>query len=445
MRSISIYIFVLLFIFFFPVSLTVFQNGNMLINVLNADDDIFNEDEIFDSESFDKAVEESISEEEKSGLEKQIGGDIYISGDLGVPFEFDTYGITSQTSGKVFAKMTYPDIASFYVAYNFQHDFFRFSGESGNQLNNGSLFKINGELSEIFLDFDIKNIVFLRMGNQLIAWGPSIFWTPVDFINITRLDPLSTLDLRVGKPGLRMHIPADKSNFFTFFDFSESVDKRGNAGGIYETLRIGMRYDRVIGGYELGLSTYFGHGLSTQLGFDFSGILLRSDFYGEAAVSRGSNIPKAVPAGVPGTYEFRKTDDFVYAFSLGMQKSFGQFKYWLFSAETFYNSNGYGKEAPIYFLIQEERFSPLYTGKLCGYLSLRKSKLFKNSDITGSLSYLMNVSDLSFSAYSTLNFRLPKLIPFSVEVGFTGGKEESTFTPSGRGDIYTSLYTQLSF
>jgi hypothetical protein len=458
MRTLFIYTIVLIFFFSMEAVHTVLHDGYIAGFTLYADElleaevaedtsdeDIFDEDDIFDSDTFDRAVEESVSEEKKTGLEKQFGGDIFFSSDMSIPYVINTYGITSWTNGKVFAKLYYPDIAAFYVGYNFQHDFLRFSGSSGKQLSGDSLFKINGELAELFLDFDIKNIVFFRMGNQLISWGPSFFWTPVDFVNITRIDPLSTLDLRVGKPGFRIHVPADKSNFFTFFDFSKSVDRKGNAGDIYETLRIGMRYDRVISGYEVGLSTYFGSGLSTQLGIDFSGILLRSDFYGEAALSQGSNIPKAVSSGAPGKYEFSNTDDIVYAFSIGIQKSFGEFKYWQVSAETFYNSNGYGKDPPIYFLIQENRFSPLYTGKVYGYLSLQKSKLFHNADITGSLSYLSNFSDLSFNAYGTLDFRLPKIIPFGIKIGCTGGKKQRTFTPYGRGDIYSSLYTQISF
>jgi len=65
--------------------------------------------------------------------------------------------------------------------------------------------------------------VFLRLGNQLISWGPSAIWTPVDFINLQRLNPLSPLDLRVGKPGLRIHVPLGISNVFLFGDFSGTV------------------------------------------------------------------------------------------------------------------------------------------------------------------------------------------------------------------------------
>jgi hypothetical protein len=54
----------------------------------------------------------------------------------------------------------------------------------------------------LYYSFDVAKAVFLRIGNQLISWGPSAIWTPVDFINIQRASPLSTLDLRVGKPGM---------------------------------------------------------------------------------------------------------------------------------------------------------------------------------------------------------------------------------------------------
>ena len=46
----------------------------------------------------------------------------------------------------------------------------------------------------------------------------------MDFVNLQRLDPLASVDLRVGKPGLRMHVPMKNSNLFLFADFSRTVD-----------------------------------------------------------------------------------------------------------------------------------------------------------------------------------------------------------------------------
>ena len=58
--------------------------------------------------------------------------------------------------------------------------------------------------------------------NQLISWGPSQVWTPVDFVNLQRSNPFSSIDLRVGKPGLRLHLPMEGSDLFLFADLSDN-------------------------------------------------------------------------------------------------------------------------------------------------------------------------------------------------------------------------------
>jgi hypothetical protein len=406
------------------------------------------EEGIFDAGSFDQAVEQSVAGEKKTKLETRLGGDVLFSSDFAFPLDFGSYYMSSFISGKLFGKLSYPDIVTLYVSYNFLHDILRFgtpgSGQTGGQTGVTSLFDVEAELSELFIDFDVRKKVFFRAGNQLIAWGPSVFWTPVDFINLNRLDPLARLDLRTGKPGLRVHVPLKKSNLFTFFDFSESVDRNGSSRDLYESLRVGLRYDRILLGYEIGLGTYFGQGVRTVVGFDFSGVLLRSDFYGEAAVSKGSNTPRAELV-TPPDYTLAATGDFVYAVSLGLQKSLGEFKYWKAGGELFYNSDGYGEDPPIEFLLAQGLYNPLYTGKLCGSLSLSKSNFFNNTNITGSLTYIMNVSDLSFTAYGTFGFVFPRLVPFNVRLTYAGGKTGRTFTPGGKDSLTTSVYTKVSF
>lgn len=409
-----------------------------------------NEADIFNTGSFDQAVEQSVAGEKKTKLEARLGGDVLFSNDIAFPLDFGSYSMSSLISGKLFGKLSYPDIVTLYVSYNFLHDIVGFGTpgavQTGGQTGVTSLFDVEAELSELFIDFDVRKKVFFRAGNQLIAWGPSVFWTPVDFINLNRFDPLARLDLRVGKPGLRVHVPLKKSNLFTFFDFSESVDQSGSSRDLYDSLRVGLRYDRVLLGYEIGLGTYFGQGVRTGFGFDFSGVLLRSDFYGEVAVSKGSNTPKAeLVVTPPDTYALSATGDFVYAVSFGLQKSFGEFRYWKAGGEFFYNSDGYGEDPPIAFLLTNRLYNPLYTGKLYGSLSLNKSNLFNNTNINGSLTYLMNVSDLSFTAYGTLGFMFPRLIPFNVRLTWAGGKTGRTFTPDGMDSLTTSVYTKVSF
>jgi hypothetical protein len=403
------------------------------------------ENSIFDSQSFDKQIEQSVASEKETKLEKQLGGQVLFSNDLLVPMDFEYYTVSSRFLGTVFGKLTYPDVASLYLSYNFLSDIFRYSSRAGAEPLDSSLFDIQAELAEFFIDFDVYKKVFIRMGNQLIAWGPSFFWTPVDFINLERFNPLAKIDLRVGKPGLRVHVPIKKTNLFTFFDFSESLDENNAPRGIGEALRAGLRYDFVLLGYEMGLSTYFGEGVRTLAGFDFSGVFLRSDFYGEFAFSDGSNTQKAVPSTTPGEYDLEYTYDFVYSFVVGMQKSFGEFKYWTAGGELYFNSYGYGADPPVDFLLQNGLFNPIYTGKFYLFFSLKKSNLWGNQNITGSVACVTNVSDLSFDAYTTLGFLFPRLIPIDLKLDYLGGPSGKTFTPGGPDSMLLSVFTKVSF
>ena len=166
--------------------------------------------------------------------------------------------------------------------------------------------------------------MFFRVGNQLLAWGPSFIWTPVDFVNLQRLDPLASVDLRAGKPGLRIHVPLKQSNLFLFADFSRTVDP--DTLEVYDLARttaLAARWDLTALGFELGLSGYFGYDLPARFGLDLSGRLLGFDVYGEAALT----------ADFPA-----ETVD--YAASAGLQRSFGELKDWSFQAEAFYQSAG---------------------------------------------------------------------------------------------------------
>jgi hypothetical protein len=42
----------------------------------------------------------------------------------------------------------------------------------------------------------------------------------VDFINREKVNAFTALDTRIGKPGLRLHVPLSWGNVFAFADFS---------------------------------------------------------------------------------------------------------------------------------------------------------------------------------------------------------------------------------
>ena len=400
------------------------------------------EDSIFDEDVFEEEIEESKLEEDASNLETLIGSDFVFSSSWLQPVDFETYTMSSQFYGKVFAKAAYPDIVSVFVSYNFSIPLFQYTGNTAAYTGYPPS-TLYAELSELFMSFDVYKAVFFRLGYQLIAWGPSFFWTPVDFINRDKQDPLAQLDLRTGKPGAKITVPFTGSNLVLFFDFSRSIDDNSTTASIADRTMAGARFDTVLLGYELGLSTYFGNGLTTLWGLDFSGVLFRADFYGEVAVSQGSNVQKARASAVPGTYELYYPQDIVVATSLGLSKSFGEFKRWTVRGEAYFNSNGYGTDAPYSYLLVQDLYSPLYMGMLYGYLAVTKDDLF-TEEIRGTFALLMNMLDPSFDLSGTLAFDIPNLIPFDVRLSFAGGDENREFTFFNGQALTLSVYTKIS-
>lgn len=215
----------------------------------SSEDEIFDEDAIFDEEIFEETIEESKAEEEESKLETLLGTDFIFSSSYTQPVDFETYSISSLFYGKVFSKAAYPDIVSLFVSYNFSIPIFQYTGSIEPYTGYPSSI-VYAELSELFMSFDIYKAVFFRIGYQLIAWGPSTFWTPVDFINRDRVDPLAELDLRTGKPGAKIHVPFERSNLFLFFDFSQSIGDNTTTSSIADRTRIGIRFDTVLLGKQ---------------------------------------------------------------------------------------------------------------------------------------------------------------------------------------------------
>lgn len=399
------------------------------------------EDEIFNEAIFEDKIKESKAQEEKQRLETLIGADFIFFNSYSQPVDFNTYYMSSLFYGKVFSKATYPDIVSLFISYNFSLPVFQYTGNVESYTGYPSSV-IYAELSEIFMSFDIYKKVFFRIGYQLIAWGPSVFWTPVDFINKNKVDPLSELDLRTGKPGAKIHFPFKGSNLFLFFDFSQSIGDNNITSSIVDKTRIGVRFDTILMGYELGLNSYIGKDLITLWGIDWSGVLLRTDFYGEVAISKGSNTPKLRLTEPPSTYMLYYPDEIILETSLGFSKSFGEFKYWTLRGEFFFNSNGYESDAPYSYLIAENLFTPLYMGKLYGYLSLTRSNLF-TQNISGTSALLINVLDTSFDLYTTLSFNFPNLIPYNIRLSITGGEDEKEFTFWKGQAVTLSVYTKV--
>ena len=393
------------------------------------------EEDIFQSGAFDQAVAQSKQEEQQNKLEYLFGGVFLSESTLATTAAFDGYTALGIFSGKAFVRVSVPSYGSLYLSYNFGHTLFQ--GEGGavaSTLPGEDLFDATFTLSEFHVSFDLAKVLFVRIGNQLIAWGPSVIWTPVDFINRERLDPQAAVDLRVGKPGIRLHLPLKCSNLFLFTDFSNTVVENPAGSGnyavqdLFRTTNLGLRGDFTALGFEFGLAGYLGADIQTRLGFDLSGRILATDIYGEVAF--------ALPSS---------SNDFSYASALGFQRTLGELKKWNLQGEFFYNSTG-EEDSSAYATpadFTSGGYVPLYVGRMYAYAGISKQDLI-GTFLDGTLSGFMNISDLSYTVSLKGSFELSKWIPFSLSLDYSGGGEGKEFTVFS-GDHALSLKARVSF
>jgi hypothetical protein len=350
-----------------------------------------------------------------------VGGSALVSAQATTSASLDGYAASASLSGKLFAKVSVPDFGSLYAAYSVSQAFFEGQGGSAPAFVAPApdLGSPSYSLAELHYSFDIGKALFVRLGKQLLAWGPSRVWTPVDFVNLRKADAFSRIDLRQGKPGLRLHLPLGKANAFAFADFSGLV-AGGSVQDPAKAVDYAVRADLTAGGFELGLTGYAGPNAQAKGGLDFSGDFLGSAVYGELAYA---------PA-------YSSYDSSIMA-SLGISRALGDLKQWTVSLEGFYNSRGSDLSGQPLAMAAAQ---PLYMGRYYGYASIQAAKLLSPS-LGSSLSALANLSDGSYSIRFSEDFAFPKSVPFSLIVSYAGGGAGREFTFFG-GDRAISLQAQ---
>ena len=409
----------------FPVILVLFALGGF--HAFGQDQSA---QDVFDTSAFDQNVQQSKQQEQTAKLEYLFGGSFLSDNYLYTSTAFNGYAAGGRFSGKAFTKVTVPDYGILYLGYNFSHNVYQgiggtVPGGAGSflSLSAGDLYDTTFSLSEFYVSFDIARTVFVRVGNQLIAWGPSAIWTPVDFINLQRLDPLSSLDLRVGKPGLRIHVPLGISNLFLFGDFSGTVTPAGVQDPFQKT-NAAARWDITVLGYELALTGFWGAS-NQNYGFDFSGRVLGFDVYGELAA--------ALPYDASSS---------TFASSIGFQRFLGELSYWSIQGEFFYNGAG---TTDTLGMINAKTFTPFYAGTYYAYAGITRSHLFIDG-VSASLSSFANLSDSSLLLRLSTTIDLPKLVPFTFAISYAGGGANREFTYFvGNNSLSADLQVRFSF
>ncbi len=366
-----------------------------------------------------------------------VGGTVAVNALAGFTTAFDELSSRGAIAGKLFAKVSVPDYGTLYVAYNVSHALLQTYSGTGTPAAASNPYLPTYALSELHYSFDIAKKLFVRVGNQLIAWGPSRVWSPVDFINLEKNDAFASLDERAGKPGLRLHLPLKGSNAFVFADFGDFVSRSASSstGWIaedpFEAIKFGGRYDFTAGSFEFGLTGYGGLNAQARFGMDASGRLLGTTVYAEAAFK-------------PEYSDYQSSA----LVSVGFSRSLDERRLWTLSGEGFWNSRGQdlsGTTAAGLMTLPSEDTRSLYQGVFYAYGSLSAAELFSPS-LTTTLTALANLTELSYRVTLSESFAFPRALRFTLALSYAGGGADKEFTRfTGDGAMSVQLSTRVEF
>jgi hypothetical protein len=191
-------------------------------------------------------------------------------------------------------------------------------------------------LQELFIDGNIKNKVFLRLGKQVLQWGRCDIWNPTDLINVEKKLFIQKIGYREGAYGVKLHIPFGTAyNIYGFLDTREasSIDSLAAAG----------KFEFLIGGTEMAFSLWDKKNYHPVFGYDFSTRLIGVDLTGELSVSDGSNSFMLHEQN--GMLEETKSGDWQTRLCIDVGRQFGFFDISQGLSVTgsfYYNHGGYG-------------------------------------------------------------------------------------------------------
>ena len=284
-------------------------------------------------------------------------------------------------------------------------------------------------IKEVFVDFNLANTAYFRVGKQVLKWGTGYFWNPTDLINIEHRSFTNTTALLQGVFGLRSDVVFSPNwHLYTFLNLN-------GVNADASDVAFAARSEFLVGSAEFAVSSWLKWGKLPVFGADLSTPLFWSmNLTSEASFSWGDNQDKFDPAS--GAYAVR--DQLVAKVDVGLSRSFDALDVQdrvMVNVEFFYNSDGYSQN-----MLQVHGFLPFpglstgyfqsgYYGQWYGAMFVTISD-FGSTNMTLALSGLANFSDLSGTALAGLSYSPVNNFTLSLQLGSNlgAGGREYTFS-----------------
>lgn len=290
----------------------------------------------------------------------------------------------------------------------------------------------NFYVKELFTDFSLGDNFYFRFGKHAVKWGVGYFFSPADVINLGAIDPENPTADREGPVSLRTQItiPGTQNCVYLYGILGDKNLVRDAA--------FAAKYEFLVGNYEIGIGAWYKHLRSPRFMVTTTGSIGDISLFAEGVAAWGleedwitepsfSDKQPVFQATLGGSYTWNEPK-----ISLSMQYFF----------------NGFGvpdiKESTLAELLTKQ-MNYSYCGQHYVAMSLSKSSLFDNNDMSLSLFGIMSLTDLSGMASLNYSAKLFRNCSLSVGPSFTFGPEKSEYIYlSSLGDQRTLFALMMS-
>jgi hypothetical protein len=277
-------------------------------------------------------------------------------------------------------------------------------------------------IKEVFIDFNLANTAYFRVGKQVLKWGTGYFWNPTDLINIEHRSFTNTNALLQGVFGLRSDVVFSPNwHLYTFLNLNDvGADATGAA--------FAARSEFLVGSTEFAGSSWLKWGKVPVFGADLSTPLFWSlNLTSEASFSWGDIQNKFDPVTLQ---PYSVTNQLVAKVDVGLSRNFDVLDVQnrvTVNLEFFYNSDGYSQN-----MLQVPGFLPTYLqsgyyGQYYGAMFVTIND-FGSPNMTLTLSGLANLTDQSGIALAGLSYSPVNNFSLSLQLGSYLGAVNREYT-----------------
>jgi hypothetical protein len=291
-------------------------------------------------------------------------------------------------------------------------------------------------LKEIFMDMNISNVIYFRLGKQVLVWGRGYFWNPTDLLNRDKKSIADMEARREGIYGLKVQVPFGTAlTLYGFIDATAAED--------ISDFAFAGKAEFTVGNVEMGLSAWGKKNEVPVFGFDISTSLFDVDVWAEVSLSYGDNVTKMDTDGSLYTIE----EELVPRVCVGLRKYFDFLDVAdriMLMGEFYYNHAGYAENMftelnaanldifeGVYY--DANNYGQYYTAL---FFSLSR---FIVTDMSLNIKALGNFSDLSFTVFAGISYSPVYNFTLSFDlVSFIGDENrEYTYADNVLGALLT--------